>query len=199
MPGVPLTHTQIVTKFNTLIKNLLNSPASTATGLATYHTGNRPPATFTTTDARLGNRAEPPKSPADFVAASGGATSDLTGTVVYNIMHAWAMELTRVRRVTFVYGVGNAVGGGNGPNNVQVIPGSAALKPAYALYFPIPVQPVVGATITETQFDNFLMQLRVRVQEIRTGLVGASAEYRTEIYACHSNCHSSCHSSRNRR
>ena len=178
-----VTKADIATQFNTVVRNALTTPAPDA---APWYLGNvtgtpTPPVSIQN-DPQLGPRPEPGKSAADIPGLA------VTSASVFNVLHGFAMELTRVRRMKYILYTDN-------PMSPIVATNSAALNTNLALYFPIPggqVEP--GTIMTLLQLNNFLNNLRAAVQNIRT----SNAHMHT-VAACHSSCHGSCHGSRGRR
>jgi hypothetical protein len=115
-------------------------------------------------------------------------------TNIFEILHNFAMEMTRVRRARNTHLVDNR----SDSQANHSVPGSwtlTALHPRHALYFDIPGgHRNFGTPVSASAIDSFLNQLRIRVQDIRNG-----QDYGFEIISCHSSCHSSCHGSRARR
>lgn len=172
MPGTTLSATDIMTRFNTIVRANAIQISS-----ATWYAGNFPSAS----SAKLGARSEVTHSASE-LAASGY----LAATVVFNILHGFAMELTRVRRVQAWHRTDAApINGGAA---------ITALNSNYAAYFPIPYQPIIGDPVTDAELVTFLGLLRNAVNNIRS-----SSAYEIDVVTCHTSCHSSCHSSRSRR
>lgn len=121
----------------------------------------------------------------------------VAASVLFNVLHGLAMQMTRVRRVRFIFGVSWIQWLGGTAHPVMYTT-SAALVPQQALYFPIPTGnlPTVGDTVNLVRLENFLRQLRDQVNNIRRG---ASNTHISDIYMCHSSCHTNCHGSRSRR
>ena len=174
MPGATLDSSEIVNQFNLIVRN-----NAYLIGIAPRHSGSTPGGA----DSRLGSQSEILHNASEL-----DGRGYLAATVVFNILHAWAMELTRVRRVHFFHLV-NASYEDRGRD-------LTALRPEYAVYFPIPYQPAIGAPVTALNLNTFLNNLRTEVNKVRSTNVAA---YEVDIVTCHSNCHSSCHGSRNRR
>lgn len=176
MPGTYINSTDIINRFNTIVTNGANMLNN-----ATWYSGNFPNGT----DGRLGNRWEGTKSAGQLTAAT---QNQLNSTIVFNVLHGFAMELTRVRRVEAWHRTDTApLHGGK-----QL----TALNSNFAAYFPIPFQPIVGERVTDLDLDNFLTSLRNEVNKVRTT---SNDNYKIDIVTCHNSCHSSCHASRNRR
>jgi len=188
-----LTKSVIVAKFNSIVRDSLNSPSPSQ---APWFQGHVPGVgdVFGTPSGhaqaeiqshfQLGNRNEPGKSVSDVPGAAAMAST------VFNVLHGFAMELTRVRRARYVYYY-----------NSQAVysTNTAALIPAMSLYFPIPGgQREPGVVITEADIDNFLVSLRNAVQDIRTN----DYYIHTLTATCHTNAPPPpppCHGSRGRR
>ncbi len=173
MSGQPLRPDEIVARFNSIVRN-----SAPHISRAPRHRGNFP---RRPDDPRLGPQEEVTHSAADL--ANKG---HLAATIVFNILHGFAMELTRVRRVQAWHRTDAAAIN----DGVEV----TALNANFAAYFPIPVQPLVGEVVTDAFLTGFLNSLRIKVQEIRT-----QPNFTIDIVTCHSSCHNSCHGSRNRR
>lgn len=173
MAGTPLSAADIIARFNSMVRNNVSGMDS-----ATWYAGNFPNQPW---ESRLG-----PRNEASHSAAEISAVGQLAATVVFNILHGFAMELTRVRTVQAWHRTDAApINGGAA---------MTALNSNFAAYFPIPYQPTVGAVVTDAILNTFLTNLRNNVQTIRT-----SGAYTIDIVTCHSSCHSSCHGSRSRR
>jgi hypothetical protein len=173
MSGTPLSASEILARFNSIVRN-----QASAIDNATWYAGNFPEAPL---ESRLG-----PQNEAVHSAAEISSMGQLAATVVFNILHGFAMELTRVRLVQAWHRTDAApIDGG-----LQ----RTALNTNYAAYFPIPYQPTVGEVVTDAILNSFLSNLRDRVNIVRD-----SGAYAIDIVTCHSSCHSNCHSSRNRR
>lgn len=188
-----VTKATIAAQFNSIVRNALNTPAP---GAAPWFAGNVPGVPDVAgsipgdgqaqiqSHGHLGARAEPGKSAADIPGAAAMSSS------VFNVLHGFAMELTRVRRAQYVVYLGNSA---------VYATNTAALHPRFALYFPIPggqVEP--GTVVTLADLNTFLGNLRSAVQNIRTNPAYLHTLTATAA-ACHSNCHGSCHGSRGRR
>lgn len=169
-----VTKTDIVNRFNAIVRNGL-TPAA---GTAVWYSGNSPQDPG---NINLGARAEPGKIASEVPGAA------LMASAVFNVLHGFAMEYTRVRMGRIFYLTDAAP--------LQYGPSLTALHPRLALYFPIPGgQREPGIQINATQLDAFLVNLRNQVNAIRSG-----AAYTFTIIACHNSCHSACHGSRGRR
>lgn len=175
MPGALLTAADIISRFNTTVTFTLSQFSS-----ATWYSGNFPNGGV---DSRLGSRSESAKTVGELTSATGG---QLASTIVFNVLHSFAMQMTRVRRVQAWHRTDVAPLDGG----VQ----TAALTLNYAAYFPIPFQPLVGDQVDDTTLQSFLDNLRTSANNVRT-----QDSYKIDIVTCHSSCHSSCHASRNRR
>src|SRR5690606_15032565 len=106
------------------------------------------------------------------------------------ILHNFAMEYTRVRKARWAFFNAGTLTEGTWQ--------LTALKPSFALYFPLPAssQPLPGEPITMTDLNDFLTDLRDLLNDRRNNTVYG------HLYgqlSCHSSCHSSCHGSRGRR
>lgn len=134
-------------------------------------------------DSRLGSRTEISHSGPDL-----GTGGQLVASVIFNVLHGFAMELTRVRK-THAFHFTNT-----GPIDGNIA--TTALNPNFAAYFPIPSYPAPGDVVNLSQLETFLSALSTRVNAIRNDPTNS---YVVDIVTCHGNCHSACHSSRNRR
>lgn len=175
MPGTPLSAADIISRFNSTVTYTL-----TYFNSAPRYSGNFPNGGV---DSRLGSPSESAKTVGDLTAASGG---QLASTIVFNVLHGFAMEMTRVRRVQAWHRTDALPLDGG----VQ----TTALNSNYAAYFPIPNQPLIGEQVNDATLTSFLNDLRLLANTVRT-----SDSYKIDIVTCHNSCHSSCHSSRNRR
>jgi hypothetical protein len=188
MPGSAVSVANVIARFNaTVMANVAPNR-----GAATWHIG-----AFPWSDIRdpqrldhLGNVAEPDKTVANYTAVGGEAQGAMASSVVFNILHQFAMELTRVRQARIIYFQTN----GYTPSLTHAT-ALTALNPNLAIAFPIPHQPVPGESIDDTIFGTFLANLVNRVNAIRSD----ATHYQHTFVACHSSCHSSCHGSRGRR
>lgn len=173
-----ITKTDIVNKFNAIVRNGL-APAA---GTAVWYMGSAP---GNASDPSLGPRAEPDKAASDVPGAA------LMASAVFNVLHGFAMEYTRVRQAEILLLTDSTTYSSFGTS-------LTALHPRFALYFPIPGgQREPGLQINEAELDDFLEDLRDRVNVIRNG-----TEYThtiTAVPVCHTSCHGSCHGSRGRR
>jgi putative component of membrane protein insertase Oxa1/YidC/SpoIIIJ protein YidD len=182
MPGPALTPTDVINRFNTIVR----SAASQIDG-ATWYTGNFPSEAnglnggTDPVPSRLGARAEVTHTAADI-----NPPGQFASTIVFNILHGFAMELTRVRKVHAWHRTDAApIDGGTQ---------TTALNSKFAAYFPIPLQPTIGSSVDDTQLTTFLGLLLTEVNKVRTGIA-----YTVDIVTCHNSCHASCHGSRSRR
>jgi hypothetical protein len=192
MPGNFIDINTIVSMYNTQVRNQASFVGSAAwyEGAANFYPlapGNViSPFGRPGDSQKLGPRAEPAKLPTDVLPSI--AQGQMLSTVVFNMLHGWAMELTRVRRVRAVHLRYHT----RAAESVTIE--TTALNARYAGYFPIPVHPMPGDLVTDTDLTTFLTALRNQVNLMRnTDLYGM------DVVTCHSNCHSNCHSSRNRR
>lgn len=173
----------VIDRFNTIVKSYITSFAQFSS--ATNYAGSVPVNGSFSGHADLGPRAE-----TNFT--TGNIPGDYVSSNIFNILHNFAMEYTRVRQANLAYFVN--VSYTNTSNYSQNI-GRTALRADFALYFPIPAgAPNAGQTITAAQIDSFLASLRDAVYQRRT-----SSSYAHTLFSCHSNCHTSCHGSRGRR
>jgi hypothetical protein len=175
-----ITAAQIISRFNTVVRNA--APAFSAAAKyygnfdwAPWHWKLGPQAEVTHTDSDIIN---PPGAPPGGVA--------ITAATVFNLLHAFAMELTRVRQGQSIHLT----------NGGPLASGYAytALHPREALYFQIPFQPIPGEPITSARLETFLSALSAQVNVRRS-----DNTFNFEVLSCHSNCHSACHGARGRR
>jgi|GEM_PF-7046133 len=186
MAGNILDKAYVIGRFNTIVVNGLSPARDTAT----WHSSNEPsslsgnlaPLDPLIKFDPLGPQTEGVKSVSDL------PPEDLAASVVFSILHRFAMEYTRVRNAEVWYRT---------PNDTTATMGSTALtafRTDLALTITIPSYPAIGSIVSATDLDNFLTTLRDRVNAVRSGNAYTSA-----ILSCHSSCHSSCHGSRGRR
>jgi hypothetical protein len=183
--GAPVTKQQIVDKFNSLVRDQLNPPAGNAPWYAGNVTGTYGAQMSNHQD--LGQRSEDPKSAGDIPGTG------LMASTIFNVLHGFAMELTRVRKARFIYIISST------PPVVYTSPVTVvtALKPRFALYFPIPGnQREPGTPVNSGELDSFLVALRNEINLRRTD---DNYAHTFSTGVCHTSCHSSCHGSRGRR
>ena len=171
-PRMPLSNATILAQFNAIVRNTLPSLSA-----ATWYEGVHPRVPGNT---QLGARTETSQA----AASLGLGTYD---HIVFNVLHGFAMELTRVRLSESWFRTDGA----------PIYDGQAltALNPGLALYFAIPGgQPTPANETTLANLNNFLTLLRSQVVDRRT-----SAAYVHRMVTCHSSCHGNCHGSRGRR
>jgi hypothetical protein len=150
----------------------------------------------------LGDPAQPAFTEANYDALAGAGTAApgaMAASAMFNVLHNWAQQLTRVRAARLVYfSTAGAV--------VTTTTGAAlcALKPELALSFPLPVSAANPMALPGDQMkasggmESFLNSLSARITAARTlGAAGYSTQF--TFVACHSSCHSSCHGARGRR
>jgi len=184
-----LTSAFIIGRFNTIVRS-----AAPSLNSAPWHAGAIPGQNTTDLVAwasveltDYGSQSEnPARTAADIDLAAQGV---YTSSAVFSVLHRFAMELTRVRRVRAVRFTNNS-----GAANLDQAYNTAALQPRLALSFPMPATPAVGTVITSSDLDTFLNALSVEVNARRS-----NDAYKHTIATCHSNCHGSCHGSRGRR
>lgn len=181
--GSPVTKADIVNEFNSrVVANIVQLSAGQ------WHAGTPP---YPNAD-HVGAQAEPGnKTETDIT------VTNLVPTSVFNILHGWAMEMTRMRRVRALrlrtsntsnpqWSVTNEQLGGVGNTPYT------SMSEDFIRYFPIPGgQPNGGTPMNWTELQNFMDTLKDRVNDIRNSLV--------TLQGCHSSCHGNCHSSRSRR
>ncbi len=135
------------------------------------------------------------------------------GPTLFNVLHGFAMRLTRIRLGRSYFSHSPDSGGTQCymDDGLQI----AALDPKLALYFPLPSrttrltdltnadeesvynpdnQPLQGESLRAQELDIFLENLRTRVIQLQQGRLQSYT-----MVSCHANCHSSCHRSRSRR
>lgn len=169
---MPLSNATILAQFNSIVRNTLPS-----LNAATWYAGVHPRVPG---NAQLGASTETSQPEASL----GAGVYD---HIVFNVLHGFAMELTRVRLSESWFRTDGA----------PIDDGQAltALNPDLALYFAIPGgQPAVANETTLANLNNFLTLLRNEVTARRT-----SAAYVHRMVTCHSSCHGNCHGSRGRR
>ena len=175
-PNNNITAADVINAFNTIVRNAAPSISS-----APWYSGNFPNAPANT---ELGPLAE-----VIHTAPEVGSLGALLSVSVFNVLHGFAMELTRVRVAEAWHRTDGApVYGG-----AQL----TALNSGFALYFQIPAvtgMPGLGFNITSTAMNNFLSQLSAAVNTRRS-----STAYLHTIVSCHTSCHGNCHGSRGRR
>lgn len=186
--GAPLSKQEIVDRFNSMVANQLTVPR----GSANWHSGNQPLNLVgnrgrpnpTITGNPFGARAEPLKAVSDL------PSGNLVASVMFNVLHRFAMEFTRVRRAQVWQRTGT------GANTATFLGENyAALRTDLALSLDIPNHPDPGAPVNSAQVDQFLTALRNRINAKRS----TDANFMMAIMSCHNSCHSSCHGSRGRR
>ena len=150
----------------------------------------------------LGSPAQAAFTQGDYDFLAGAGTSDvgkMAASVMFNVLHNWAQQLTRVRiaRLVFFSTVGSVP-------TTQAGAALCALKPELALSFPFPVAAVGSALPSPGDYalaaggiDGFLTALSAKLSIMRNP--ASAAPYQHTFFACHSSCHSSCHGARGRR
>ena len=180
----------VVAQFNSVVMSGLNNR-----GTALWHKDSFPNTVVKDPHLpdNLGPQSEASMAVADYtnIVGTGGEPGTLAAAVVFNIVHMWAQQLSRVRMGRLIYF--STVG-----YVATVTSGSqfTALSSTLALSFPFPSPPMpaYNASPTAGDFDTFLRSLRDRLNLIR-----GDANYQQTFVACHSSCHSSCHGARGRR
>lgn len=179
-----MSKNDVIAKFNSLFRAALDLPAGSAQNY--YGSVSGSPHSNISTHSDLGQRNEPVKVVTDIPAqADRGA---FLSTTIFNVLHNFAMEFTRVRQARWIYIV-NATTFSEDPNYKLT-----ALQPRFALYFPVPEHPLPGTVVQDHDIDDFLQDLLYQVDQRR-----ASTSY-GHIYAvCYSAAPPPCHASRGRR
>lgn len=175
-PNNRITSADVINAFNTLVRD-----AAPSISAAPWYSGNFP--------NNSGNSELGPRTEVVHTAAEVGALGAVLSVTVFNLLHGFAMELTRVR----------ATEAWHRTDGAPVYDGSqlTALNTGFALYFQIPTvtgMPGSGFVITSAAMNTFLSQLSSAVNSRRT-----STAYLHTIVSCHTSCHGNCHGSRGRR
>ncbi len=181
--GTPVTKTSIVNEFNSRVVQYLRDNASL--GTAVWHSGNQP---FTPSQpSHFGSQTEPGDRTETDITVNG-----LTPTNIFNIIHGWAMEMTRMRTVRAYTYMTNMSGRQIGTPSTSSQSRATAMSDHYMKYFQLPIsQPDGGTMMNWEDLQDFMDLLKLEVKAIRDSSV--------DLYGCHSSCHSSCHGSRGRR
>ena len=176
MAGNPVTKDEIIRRFIDLVK-------TPTTKTVTWHSGGLFPVTGTSHNL-LGSSTQANPTTNDL------PQGDPLTTRVFHILHGFALQMTRFRRVTY------RVTSNDSSSNVGSTTQWAALN--NLIWFDIPAVPAPGIVVDSGQLDTFLRALKAEIDRIQ-----ASGSYQINIhayqYVCHSSCHSSCHGSRGRR
>lgn len=181
---MPVTKNDIINKFNTLFRAALAQPAGSATNYAGHVTGS--PAPNITNHPDLGSPSEPLKYYSDIPPQAG--TGIELSTSIFNILHNFAMEFTRVRQARWIYITGPST------HSEDTTYRLTALKPQFALYFPIPEYPLPGEIVEALDVDDFLRDLRSEVDSRRS-----SSTFGHIFAVCYAAAPPPCHGSRGRR
>lgn len=179
-----VTKQYIIDQFNRIVRT--NAPRIDN---AVWYRGNTPRPVVATNPFSIPNVFG---ARAEVVHDVGDIRGQLLASTIFNVLHAFAMELTRVRKVRCIYFSTNdgVVTITNDGKNI------AALQSELALYFHIPGgQRQPGTLVVQSELNDFLRDLRDKVVSIRND----EGVYMYNVVSCHTSCHSSCHSSRSRR
>lgn len=173
----------VIDRFNTLVRSNAHRIDS-----AVWYIGNHP---RTISNGALGI-PNVLGARAEVVHGANDIPGSMLASTIFNVLHSFAMELTRVRKTRSLYlqtTNGTTVIHNDG---IQV----TALQSEVALYFPIPGgQRDPGTPVDSSSLESFLTDLQTKVNDIRTN----EGVYLYNMFSCHTSCHSSCHSSRSRR
>lgn len=184
--SVPMTKADIINRFNTLVRNQLSPSLDNAPN---YYGSVPSSAQFAVINHKdLGSRSEPPMTTGDLTLAAADNGVQVANCI-FNLLHNFAMSYTRVRQAKWVY-----ITGGVATEGVMAL---TALKPSFALYFPLPENPpLTGLPVSGQDVDEFLDLLRIKVNAIRND---GNYMHIYGVFTCHNSCHTSCHGSRGRR
>ena len=188
---MPLTKADIVTRFNLLVANQLSPHRSSAI----WHTGNLPTSGSGANPLIKYNPIGPKDEPLmDVSHLSDSDTSQFAASLIFSALHRFAMQYTRVRKGESWYREGTGNLSRDGTKAESWATNTCAFRADLAVTISIPDYPKPGDPVTLEALENFLITLKNRVNQVRSG-----ANFTTPIISCHNSCHSNCHGSRGRR